>query len=567
MRPLIPCMTLMLCAASALAAREVPADLVFEGDAIWTGTATVEAIAVRGDKIVYVGPRAGAEALIGPATRVRDVTGKLVMPAFHDAHVHPVIGGMGLLKCDLTDIPTRAEVLKTIRTYAAAHASDAWVTGGGWALPLYPDGNPHRTELDSVVADRPAYLQAQDGHSAWANTKALELAHVTRETPDPPLGKIERDADGTPSGTLRESAMGLVDAFVPAATDAERLAGLKTALALAARLGICALTEAAADQDTLKAYRTLEAHGELTARISISYQLDPAKGSAQVADLVHLQRKLYGPHLRLAGAKLFADGVIESRTAGLIEPYLGTHDTGILNWKPDEMRRTIDQLDRTGMQVHVHAIGDGAVRETLDAIEAARRARPDQDCRHQIAHLELIAPSDLARFHALHVVADFQPLWAQADPWVTQLTVPLIGQERASRLYPIHSTLHAGAVVVAGSDWPVTSLNPLEAIQTAITRAGVDKLARTRAPLNPHEAVTLPEVLAMYTSTAAWLNHWEAVTGTLEVGKSADVIVVDRNLFALPPAQIHEARVLLTVFEGHTIYEKGVTAEPAVGRR
>jgi predicted amidohydrolase YtcJ len=544
-------------AAAAPRPAPSPAELVFHGGAVYTVDAArswAEAVAVAGGRIVFVGTDAAARAFTGPKTRVVDLSGKMLLPAFHDSHVHPVTSGIEAGQCDLHGLESPDEVLAAVRRYARANPGRAWILGGGWELPAFPNANPSRALLDEAVPDRPAFLEAMDGHSAWANSKALALARVTKSTPDPPNGKIERDpATGEPSGTLREAAADLVGRLVPPYTAKDYAEGLRFALRKANSLGLTSLQEANASPQVLEAYREFDRRGELTARVVAAMHVDPAKGLAQVPKLAAERAEFEGRRLRPRAVKIFADGVLETRTAAVLEPYVGFgDDRGKANLDPALFDSLAVALDREGFQIHVHAIGDRAVRMALDALEAARRANGPRDSRHHIAHLELVDPQDIPRFRRLGVIANFQPFWANGDTYLTGMTEPELGPERSRWLYPIASVLHAGAVVAFGSDWNVSSMNPLDGIEVAITHRS-PSAGPGPAWLAP-EAIALPEAIAAYTAGGAYLDFTETETGTIAAGKAADLVVLDRNLFEIPPSQIHEAKVLLTLLEGKEVY-------------
>lgn len=541
------------CAAGC--ATHPAADIVFRGGPVYTVDSLhphASAVAVAGTRIVYVGDDSGAARFIGPSTRIVELRGRMLLPAFHDSHVHPVTAGMRMTECALDDLTSAAQVADSISSCARAHPRDPWFRGHGWQLPVFPHANPSRALLDSLIPDRPAYVRAADGHSAWVNSRALALAHVTARTADPPNGRIERDAAGAPSGTLREAAADLVSSILPPVTGADRVAGLERALRLANSLGIVALQEASADSEILDAYRTLDTRHALSARVVASIHVDPAAGVAQIPEMRRLRAYFAGDRLRATSAKIFADGVIESHTAALLEPYTDTGVRGPANLSPGAFDTLVTALDRAGFQVHVHAIGDRAVHMALDAIAAAQRANGAHDARDHIAHLEMIDTLDLPRFKSLGVYANFQALWAYRDSYIAELTEPVLGPERSSRLYPMGSVAAAGGTIVGGSDWGVSSLNPLEAIQVAVTRRAPDALAGE--PWLPRERVSLARMIAAYTIEGARLAFDERITGSIEAGKAADLIVLDRDLFAIPPEQISRARVLLTLLDGHELY-------------
>ncbi len=533
-----------------------PADLVLRGAAVYTvdgARSWAEAVAVSKGRIVFVGANASASPWIGRSTKVMDLPGKMVLPAFHDAHVHPVSGGVEALECNLNGLRTQEAILAKVKSYAAEHPKAKWIQGGGWDLTVFPDGNPSKALLDAIVPDRPVYLPASDGHSVWVNSKALKLAGVTKATPDPPYGRIERDANGQPSGTLREDAADLVAKFIPERSAKEHVDGLAEGLRIANSLGLTSLVEASASEEDLEAYAALDAQGKLTARVLASLYVDTDKGTAEVPKLVALRSKYGRGRVRTNAVKIFADGVLETRTASVLEPYVGfPGDRGKPNLQPAAFQTLATALDKEGFQIHVHAIGDRAIRDTFDAFEAARRANGARDARHHIAHIELFDPADIPRFRKLGVIANFQPLWANADEYITELTEPKLGPERSRWLYPIGSVVASGAAFAFGSDWSVSSMNPLDGIEVAVTRRLPTQPAG--ASWIPEERITLPDAIAAYTIRGAYLDFSEKDTGSIEVGKAADLIVLDRNLFEIPNSQIHEAKVLLTLLEGSEVY-------------
>lgn len=546
----------LLLAASPLPAAPA-ADLVLRGGAVYTVDAArswAQAVAIKRGRIAFVGTESGAAAWIGPRTRVLDLAGKMVLPGFHDAHIHPVTSGVEMGQCDLHAPTTAGAILEKVRSCAAEGPADGWLVGGGWGLPAFPAEGPKRQDLDAIVPDRPAFFASGDGHSAWVNSKALERAGLDAASPDPQSGRIEREpGTGAPSGTLREAAVDLVARLLPKPGLEERLAGLRRALDHLNRLGVTAVQEADARREELETYREAERRGRLSVRLVAALHTDPARGPEQVQDLVGLRREFTSALVRPMAAKIFEDGVIEARTAALLEPYQDRPEERGQPMLPEErLRPLVERLAREGFGVHVHAIGDRAVRLALDAIESARRLEDRRTPRHQIAHLELIHPDDLPRFRALGVVANFQPLWAYVDRYVTELTWPVLGLERSRRLYPIGSVARAGGVVAFGSDWSVSSANPLDGIQVAVTRQSPEGAAGE--PLAPEEALDLPTALAAYTIGSAHACGLANETGSIEVGKSADLVVLSANLFALPARELAGARVLLTLLEGRPVF-------------
>lgn len=549
--------SLCACLPAALADSPYNADLVVTGADIYTvdgARSWAHAMAVKDGKIIFVGDDRAVGEFIGPATEKLSLNGEMVLPGFHDSHVHPIDSGIELAHCRLDDAGSRAEVFDIIKKYVKEHPQSPWITGSGWSLPLFPDACPTRQELDALIPDRPAYFVSQDAHSAWVNSKALQLAHISRSTSNPPLGIIERTAGGEPAGTLRESATDLVSKIVPKPTREERQEGLLRALRMANGFGITSWQDASADEDSLKTYTELANWRRLTVRLVVALHVDPQRGPEQVSDFVGLRDKYLSPFVRPTAAKIFADGVVETHTAALSSPYTDKPETsGLLNFSTQRLNAIVEALDKNNFQVHTHAIGDAAVHQALDALELARSKNGLNDNRHHIAHLELIQPTDIPRFRKLNVVSNFQPFWAYRDAYITQCTEPLLGAERTGRLYQINSVMKTGAIVAAGSDWSVTTMNPLDAIQVAVTRKS---LTDNSGPAwNADECVSLAQMIAAYTINGAYLNHQEKETGSIEVGKYADFVILNKNLFEIDPSTIHSVHVLRTYFKGQPVYK------------
>jgi predicted amidohydrolase YtcJ len=544
------------------AAPEIEADLVLEGAAVYTvdrARTWAEAVAIRGDEILYVGGNKGAARYVGPQTRVVNLAGKMVLPGFQDAHLHPLWAGVEQLHCALYDLPTREAYAHAVAECAARDPKKEWIHGAGWDMGFFPGGIPTRHELDAAVSDRPVFLVSKDGHTAWVNSKALEVAGITRETPDPARGRIDRDKDGEPIGSLQESAIELVEKLVPGTSFDEARQGLKMALQKLNAFGITSMQEASVDVDSsegpsvLDVYRDVDRSGALTMRVVVSLTWDPEKGDEQVQDFVRARREYTEGRVRAHTVKIFQDGVIESKTAAVLEPYRGTEDDrGMALIEPKTLERIVVRLDKEGFQLHFHAIGDAAIRQVFDALEAARRINGARDSRHHLSHIEMFHPDDIPRFRELGAVANFQPLWAVADTYMNELTLPLLPPETHRWIYPIGSVLRSGAVVAFGSDWSVSSANPLEEMEVAVRRA--DWNDPDAAPFLPDERIDLRDAIAAFTINAAYVNFHDDRTGSIEPGKLADLVVLDRNLFAIDANQISEAKVLLTLLGGKPVY-------------
>ena len=539
-----------------------PADLVFTGGHVHTvdpARPRAEAVAVRGERIVAVGSAPEVGDLIGPRTRVVDLAGRLLLPGFQDVHLHPIFAGVDRLQCDLREARGRAEVLAVIRSYVAAHPEDEWIIGSGWYMADFENGTPRREDIDAIVADRPAFFPNRDGHSTWVNSKALELAGIDRDTPDPDDGRIERDPDGTPTGTLHEGAAHQVERLMPEVTAGLMADGLRLAQAYLHSLGITAWQDAIVRPEDQAIYRAAAEAGWLTARVEGAMWWERSRGDDQVDELIERSRSGSIGRLRLNSVKLMQDGVLETFTGAMIDPYLGrdgspTANRGISFIDPERLPGWVTRLDGAGLQPHFHAIGDRAVRECLDAVEAARAANGHTDTRPHIAHIQVIHPDDVPRFAALDVTANAQPYWACHEAQMDSLTIPFLGPERSAWQYPYRSLLSAGARLAMGSDWSVSTPNPLLEIEVAVTRVA-DESRGLREPFLPEQALTLAEAVAAFTTGSAYVNHLDADTGTIDVGKLADLAVVDRDLFASDAGPIGDGRVLGTFVGGAPVFE------------
>jgi predicted amidohydrolase YtcJ len=551
-----------------------PADLIFINGAVYTVDAArrwARAVAVRDDSIVAVGEDADVRALAGPSTEVIDLDGRMLLPGFQDAHIHPPGSGLEMLRCNLSEAYSREEYLRIVEEYAASHPDAEWIQGGGWSMDAFPGGAPTKDALDAVVPDRPVFLPSRDGHSAWANSRALEIAGITASTPDPRDGRIERLADGSPAGTLHEGAMDAVADVEPAASDNDWAEGLRMAQRYLHSLGITAWQDAivGGHDPTFETYVRLAERGELTARVVGALWWDRHRDGEQIDELLAFRARGRVGRFAATTVKIMQDGIVENFTAGTLTPYLDGHgqptdNAGLSFVEPQALKGYVTRLDAQGFQVHFHSLGDRAVREALDAIEAARSANGMNDLRHHLAHIQIVHPDDVPRFRALGAVANCQPLWALNEGQMVHLTLPFIGPERACWQYPFASLRRAGAVLAFGSDWSVSTADPLAEMHVAVNRTAPptyaylepDDRALTE-PFLPDERVDLATAIAAFTIGSAYVNHLEGATGSIEAGKQADLVVLDRNLFAHPVSEIHEAKVLLTMVAGERVHAAG----------
>ncbi len=557
--------------------RKMTPDLILHGGRIRTMGPTdpdprAEALAVTGDRVIAIGADRDVLRGRGPGTRVIDLHGRTVLPGFTDAHTHPISGGLRHVECDLDRFDTAADHLAAVVAYAAAHLDRAWIVGDGWSMETFPGGIPRRELLDSVVPDRPVFLTNRDGHGAWVNSRALELAGITSSTPDPALGRIERDPDGTPVGMLQEEAIGLVSRLIPRHDSATLERAIRDAQAELHALGITGWQDANVDPQRVAAYRAVAESGALTARVVLAMGASELDAFGGIEGLVATREAVRaaaamataalpgtpGPtRLAATSIKFFVDGVLENRTGALLEPYLDadgrpTGGTGISNFEPAELNRLAVALDALGFQLHYHAIGDRAVRDALNAIEAARRANGVRDGRHHIAHIQLIHPDDLPRFAALNTVANAQPVWAVHEAQMDKLTLPLLGPERSGWQYPFASLLRAGARLAFGSDWTVSTADPFPQIEVAVRRVWPD--SPNAAPFLPDERISLDEALRAATVGSAFVNGQDEA-GWLGMGRLADLVVLDRDIDAQDAGPIGDTTVVATMVGGDVVFE------------
>ena len=540
---------------------DAPADLALLGGSLLTiaplgGPAS--ALAVRGGRIVTVGRDDEVREHIGPKTRVVELGGRTVVPGLQDAHVHPIGAGLDAIRCYLHDRTGLDAYLVAIAAYLEQRPEVEWITGGGWSMDDFPGGTPRAEDLDRVVADRPAFLPNRDGHGAWVNTLALERAGITAETPDPPDGRIERNPDGSPSGTLHEGAAHLVERLIPQDTEQEMLDALAWAQTELHRLGITAWQDAWVLRDMIDVYRRFAEQGRLTARVIGAHWWDRTRGPDQMEPWLELREKGPVGRFEVTSVKLMLDGIAENFTAAMSAPYLDsggnpTSNSGIDFIAPDVLADAVTRIDALGFQPHFHAIGDRAVRNALDAVAAARAANGPSDTRPHVAHIQVIHPDDIGRFGPLGMVANAQPYWAVHEGQMDRLTIPFLGPERSTWQYPFGSLLRAGARLAMGSDWAVSTADPLVQMEVAINR--ISDLHRDHRPFLPDERLTLDQALAAFTIGSAYVNHLDEDTGTIEVGKLADLVVLDRDITSPDAGPLGDARVIATFVEGDAVYD------------
>lgn len=543
-------------------------ELAFFNGAVFDGARFAPAgtvVRVSNATITYVGSQDGAGPL-GNAEPV-DLRDGTLFPGFIDAHVHPVFAGDQLCRCDLTGVRIAAEYIAIIAEYAAAHPEAEWITGGGWSMEAFPGGVPTKDLLDAVVSDRPVYLPNRDGHGAWVNSKALELAGITAATPDPADGRIERDASGVPVGMLQEGAADLVSRLLPATTYDDWYAGLLAGQDYLLSLGITGWQDAIVGRspgmpDPVHAYLRGSSEGTLIANVVGALWWDRDRGMDQLPELLNRRHEGQAGRFRATSVKIMLDGVAENHTAAMLEPYLDGHGcstehSGLDFIDPRELPRFVTALDREGFQVHFHALGDRAVRNALDAIEAARTANGNSGLRHHLAHLQVVHPDDIPRFARLSATANIQPLWAMHEPQMDELTIPFLGERRSSWQYPFGSLLAAGAALCAGSDWSVSSPNPLLGAHVAVNRSmPAEGGASATDPFLREQALSPEAIFAAYTSGSARVNGLADVTGSVRPGLDADFAIVNANLANEAAGEICQAAVAQTWVRGEMRYRQ-----------
>ena len=552
---------LIFCAGNVFASGH-HADKVFINGSIHTFNqelTVVTAIAIQDGLITLVGTNEEINRSIGEMTEVIDLKGKMMMPSFHDAHSHPVWSGVDQLKCVVSesyDIDIMQAQLNECLSSELTKET-GWIVGTQLNIGVFPSGNVDKSFLDKISKDIPIYVDAEDGHNGVANSKALEIAGISKETPNPENGIIEKDSlTGEPSGTLREpSAMNMVKSIMPKDSDGLYDKGLYFAQDLAHSFGITASIAASVGERHMATYKRAADRGDLELRIITCLEFGDTLFSQDPVTFeeVYRNRTQYSDsRINVDCIKIFIDGVLEGQTGAVLEPYLGTDNYGQLYLEQDVLNAVVTRFDSENIQIHTHAIGDRAVRSTLDAFEYAISMNGKTDNRHHISHLQMIDEEDIPRFSELGVAANFQAAWALPDEYITEINTPELGIERVNRMYPIGSVFRANGLIVGGSDWAVSTMNPLVAIETAVRRQDPDD--RVSGFLNKNESIDLTEMLKAYTTNAAYLMHQEEYTGSIEVGKAADLIILEKNLYNIAVDEISEVKVLQTLLEGKTVF-------------
>ncbi|MDI6022689.1 amidohydrolase [Leucobacter sp. UT-8R-CII-1-4] len=550
-------------------------DLAIIGGAVFDGEKYIPApcdIGIQGGRIVLIGEE--VQAAIAEGTEVIDAAGRLVHPGMNDSHVHPIEAGMEMLGCNLADGWDRDDYLTTVREYVASHPDVEWIVGAGWQQAAFPGGAPLKDDLDAICSDRPIILSNRDHHSAWVNSEALRRCGIDANTPDPSDGRIERDADGNPTGTLHEGARMLALSHAPQPTIEAMYEGFLVGQRKLVGYGITSWQDALIGQygnhspEFYTVYRDAEDRGELIARVNGALWWERTQGVEQIGAFIERRDAVSGRRFRADTIKIMQDGVAENQTAAMIEPYLEpyaipggcahrvTDNSGISFVDPERLREYVTELDRQGFQVHFHALGDRGVRESLDAIEAARTANGEASTQmHTIAHIQVISPDDVPRFAPLNADANMQPLWASYDPQMIDLTVPFLGEERIAHQYPFASLHAAGAHLSGGSDWPVTSADPWLGIHVAVNRqVPVDHPDYNEQVFFESERLPLDVALRAYTLGGIETNGRAHEVGSIALGMLADVVIANRDPFTASADTIHETSAARVYVDGVLVH-------------
>ncbi|HEY6946199.1 MAG TPA: amidohydrolase [Candidatus Acidoferrum sp.] len=553
--------------AAGVAAQEAPlqADRIFVNGKIWTeddARPQAEALAIRGDKILAVGSTKEIRALAGPSTTIVDLKGRLVVPGFQDSHLH--FPGAPVNTVRLDGLENLDAFQKRLAEFAKSHPKLTWITGGGWGYSAFPNQMVDKKYIDAVISDRPVYVSERDGHMGLANSKALQIAGITRDTPDPPNGHIMKDASGEPTGEFKEAAQRLIRRHIPPPSVEDEYQALLQHMDEAAAVGLTSVQDAATNLETFPIYLKAANSGALKLRFRFAPPILPKEGGspknhklekplteADIGLYKELRERYKGPLLKFGAIKGFLDGTVDARTAAMFEPYVGG-GTGIPFWEQDDLNKTVALYDKEGFQVMLHAIGDKAINMALNAFEYAAKTNDTSGRRHRVEHGEVPALADLPRFKQLGVIASTQAMFANPDATVLQNFAVLLGPERASHADSFKLYDDAGAVQAFGSDWGVFDFAVLPAIYCVVTRMTPEGIPA--GGWYPAGRISVEAALRHFTRDGAYASFDENVRGTLTPGKYADLVVLSKDILAIPPADILKTKVLVTVMGGKETY-------------
>jgi predicted amidohydrolase YtcJ len=559
-----PLKKLLICFVALLvfncASKNSP-DLILINGKVWTGeseSSFEQAIAIKGNLIIAVGSSDSIQSLADSKTQVVDLNGKLVTAGFNDAHIHFLSGSMGLTEVDMTGTKSPADITERVNEFATQNPSREWIVGRGWQYTSFESGLPDVESLKNIVADKPVFIKAYDGHSAWANKKALALAGIDRNTVYKEFGEIVKYKNGDPTGALRENAMDLVSKHIPKATRAEKLDALRKGLKLAASLGITSIQDAGIAEEDLSLYKELLKNNEMTVRFAAAFWVDETTTDTDIISYTQLKNSIgvKNPMLRADAIKFMIDGVIESHTGFMLQPYTDIPVTdplayGQLALSLERYQSLVTTFDKRGFRIFTHAIGDRGVRESLNAYEQAAKTNGKRDARHRIEHIETVSPDDIPRFAALDVMASMEPI--HADPGTMEVWIRAIGKDREPNSFNWAEMLKNNVNLVYSSDWPACiDINPVRGIHVAVNRRTPEGF-----PENgwiPEQKISIAQAMKAYTYMGAYSSFEENLKGQIKPGQLADVIVFSQDLFTIDPMKTFETKVMLTVFDGKVIY-------------
>ncbi len=541
--------------------KEAP-DLVLIHGKIWTGTSDStfeEAVAIKANKIMAVGNSDYIQGLTNSKTEVIDLNGKLVTAGFNDAHIHFLSGSLGLAEVDMTGTASPADIVDRVNQYIKENPTKEWITGRGWQYTSFESSLPDHQTLSAIPNDKPVFIKAYDGHSAWANKKALDIAGIDRNTKYDGFGEIVKDKNGEPTGTLRESAMGLVGQHVTKLTRTEKLDAIRKGMKLAASLGITSIQNADGNEEVLSLYKELLNNGELSIRYAAVFSVDENTTDADIASFTKLKDSVgvSNPMIRADAIKFMIDGVIESHTGYMLEPYADIPSTdplalGQLAVPIEKYQELVSKLDKNGFRIYTHAIGDRGVLESLNAYEHAANINGKRDSRHRIEHIETVSPDDIPRFAKLGVMPSMEPI--HADPGTIEVWAKAISEPRLPWSFNWSAMLKSNAYLVYSSDWPACiDINPIRGIHVAVNRRTPDGFPEGGWIVE--NKISMAQAMKAYTSAGAFSSFEENLKGQIKAGQLADIIVFSQDLFTIDPMKTHETKVVLTVFDGKVIYD------------
>ncbi len=530
--------------------------MILRNGRIWTGDPQhpwAEAAAIEGHRIAAVGTTAEIAPYIRKGTQVIELAGRLASPGFNDAHTHFLEGSLQLSQVDLFNAGSLEEMQRRIAAYAKSHPGEKWITGAGWEYGWFAGHRlPTKEDLDKIVPDRPVYLKAYDGHTGWVNSEALRRADVNAATKFPGYGEIVKDAKGQPTGCLKENAQSVVRRLIPAPTHDRKIAALLEGQKMAARLGITSIQNASGDAEAIALYKELLDHKKLTLRVACVVSISPSDSPAMLDLVAELAKTYPSDPLRAGAIKLVMDGVIESHTAAMLEPYSdGSNTSGSPNWTQEKFDAMVARAAHLKLQVYTHAIGDRAVRMALDGYQRALIG--DRTRRWRIEHIETVSPEDIPRFAKLGVMPSMQPI--HADPESSEVWDGAVGPKRLATAFAWRDLEKSNATLVFSSDWPAAiSTDPIRGLHCAVNRQTAD--GQPVAGWTPHQRVTLETALRAYTVSGAYSSFEERTKGQIKPGMLADIIVFSQDLFRIPPAEIARTHVALTIQDGVVVYRK-----------